>query len=582
MLRALASAKIPEDQPVLSAWVEVIAVRKSVYRLAIALSIFCGTNLWSGGLTIASDPAFHHGFSPAPLVRSFPQSDSNGLLRLTPPPNPIDLPSQVTPAHFMVQNRRRSRFDQALVSRNRTAFESACTVCHDAQRSLQKKKSLSGWRATVRRMSAKDGADVPSGDFKAIATYLASLSRPSRRETSAVSPSDSHANREEDAEGEEETFHGEFDDAWPAVTVSGTISTLFRGADYNHSVENEGFFVDAWVGADWQPTGPISGRVMACTSCHSEDTALDGAGFTFEVVEASATLDLIQAVCGERSECGWNAKLKGGRFIVPFGAFAAMSHPGAYRTLTNPLMYNMGRRVFGDSGLVGPPRQPVLPMPYADEGVDLQVKAPLIGKTSARLDFYGVNGLQQTGPDLRFFTPSRSYVDNNSLPAIGGRVSVGNPTVKVGGSFMTGEAQPDGTTSGPILYQLSGADLTAKFKDLARFYLEYAIRTNTRKNSPFAPPAARRTMVYGVVAEAEVKLCDKPRIGLLGRYDTLDFRDTLFPAAPEPETSLERFTWGFNFSLPGGSLLILNHEHWNLPDPDDNIDVIGFRWVGTF
>ncbi|MBP86041.1 MAG: hypothetical protein CMJ64_04885 [Planctomycetaceae bacterium] len=70
--------------------------------------------------------------------------------------------------------------------------------------------------------------------------------------------------------------------------------------------------------------------------------------------------------------CGRSVEGEAGRLIVPFGAFSATAHPGANRAVTNPLMFNMGRRVFGN---VGPPRQPVLPMPYADEGVNLEVGA---------------------------------------------------------------------------------------------------------------------------------------------------------------------------------------------------------------
>ena len=60
----------------------------------------------------------------------------------------------------------------------------------------------------------------------------------------------------------------------------------------------------------------------------------------------------------EQCEPILSANVKAGRFVVPFGAFAARSHPGSLRTVTSPLMFNMGRRV-------GPiaPRQPVLPGP---------------------------------------------------------------------------------------------------------------------------------------------------------------------------------------------------------------------------
>ena len=537
--------------------------------------IWSGILLFCAGFVVADEPS--NGLD----LSEFFSTGSQDSTEIFVSSSVGEVPDRSQQANFVIPSGsygRNYRFDQALVAQGHSAFQSACTVCHEANRSYEKRKSLSGWTTTVRRMAAKDGADVPVSEINAIAIYLESLHAHSTTQSVENGLSGDKALADSDEEASDDIGLVDSD---PPVSISATLSTLFRDADSNHVIENEGFFVDAWVGADWQPEGPLSGRAMACTSCHSNDTSVNGGGFAFELVEASATLDLIQAVKKTPSECGWEAKLKAGRFRVPFGAFAAMSHPGVYRTLTNPLMYNMGRRVFGTTGLAAPPRQPVLPMPYADEGADVRVKIPLVYETSATFDIYAVNGLQQSGPDLRFFQPSRSYTDNNSLPAFGGRLRVGNPCVQVGGSFMTGEAQPDGTTSGPVRYQLSGADLTAKFKDWLRVYLEYAIRTNTKKLSPFHPPDSRRTMAYGLVAEAEVKLWDQPRLGLLGRYDTLAFRDILQPSSPAgPE--IERITWGLNVALSGSSLLILNHERWILPNPDDEIDVVGFRWVAVF
>ena len=45
---------------------------------------------------------------------------------------------------------------------------------------------------------------------------------------------------------------------------------------------------------------------------------------------------------------------------------------------------------------------------------------------------------------------------------------------------------------------------------------------------------------------------------------------------------VSRFTYGFNFTLAGGSVLMINHEHWWLPDGLERTDVLGIRWVATF
>jgi hypothetical protein len=70
-------------------------------------------------------------------------------------------------------------------------------------------------------------------------------------------------------------------------------------------------------------------------------------------------------------------------------------------------------------------------------------------------------------------------------------------------------------------------------------------------------------------------LFSDPKISALARYDTLenhgDFGDQF----------MERFTWGLNFALYGGSTLILNHEHWNF-DSRSSIDIMGIRWTMAF
>jgi len=57
------------------------------------------------------------------------------------------------------------------------------------------------------------------------------------------------------------------------------------------------------------------------------------------------------------------------------------------------------------------------------------------------------------------------------------------------------------------------------------------------------------------------------------RYDTLDHRSIAFGPA-----TLNRFTSGFNIGLPGGSLLMINHERW-MPKGSDHVDVFGIRWA---
>jgi hypothetical protein len=75
------------------------------------------------------------------------------------------------------------------------------------------------------------------------------------------------------------------------------------------------------------------------------------------------------------------------------------------------------------------------------------------------------------------------------------------------------------------------------------------------------------------------------RINFLARYDSQS-RSSL---ATVPESDLptgnftvRRFTYGINWTLPGGSLLMVNHEHWMMPHELHNVDVLGVRWAVTF
>jgi len=282
-------------------------------------------------------------------------------------------------------------------------------------------------------------------------------------------------------------------------------------------------------------------------------------------VEAAAILDLCHLATSkppdDRPHCRAAAELTVGRFIVPFGAYSARVNPGALRTVSLPLMYNMGRRV----GPLGP-GQPVINQPYSDEGVDLHLKYDLLHDWDVTLDSYAVNGLQVGGPGVFFY--SRSYRDNNSNVAVGGRGTIGNKRWRFGGSIAGGELQDE--TAPLQSYSLAGGDVSYRNEDFFRLYYEYAIR----QEDSFSFPDSE-SFAYGNLIEAEVLLLDKPKISFLARYDTLANRGTL------GEMDTKRFTYGLNWLLPGGSLLIVDHEHWMF-DSRSPANILGLRWTTAF
>ncbi|MDZ4684611.1 MAG: hypothetical protein SH850_05930 [Planctomycetaceae bacterium] len=468
---------------------------------------------------------------------------------LPPAPSPLTPPADKTA----------TTLDPALVAQGQAAFESYCVDCHDAERSLNKRKSFSGWLSTTKRMAAKADAGIPSSAVTPIATYLASV----------ASAGDGGGGVVESAQA---LMEGS------SFSTNATISTMWRGAD-QHDVLSPGFFADVWIGADWQPDGPVSATVMACTSCHSDFNL--SKGYSVELVDGSATLDLLKLVDSDRKAgrsadcttdpCGdcpageWNAKVKAGRFVVPFGAFQAMSHPGVYRTVDNPLIFDMGRRY---SPVIGVRYLPVVAAPYSDEGVNLDLGAPLAGDFAAGLSLYAVNGFQG---DLSWSPgDGRAYYDNNRSPAGGARLTVGNSSIKFGTSWMAGQMQDDGADD-RLYYHCYGTDLIYRHEDLLRLYFEYAARQSDFKlrNDP--------EYFKGVVAEGEVRIVKEPRIGLLARYDTLDqHRYIIFP-----DSSIQRYTYGLTVALPGPTSLMVNHEIWKSAD-FGTFHLLGVRWVASF
>jgi len=247
-------------------------------------------------------------------------------------------------------------------------------------------------------------------------------------------------------------------DLGSGMSVSGTISTLWRGG--NDNFEKPNYFADTWVRLDWQSEDALHARVTACTSCHSDQsnrrklcTGARGSHGSLRFVAGLREKDRRSEYCRTKVK----AEIKAGRFVVPFGAFQAMNHPAIYRTVANALMFNMAGQVDPDSR-----RPAVLPRPYSGEGVDLHTMIPLGQQWKITLDGFAVKCLQGGGSDVNF-TRSRSYTDNHLDAGYRGRATISNKKVRIGGSLMAGRLQEQG--SGPLNYHPTGAEATARFWD---------------------------------------------------------------------------------------------------------------------
>lgn len=480
-----------------------------------------------------------------------------GLLAQEVPSRPADRESDTATVGDAA---RVPQFDPELVAKGKAAFEAKCTTCHDADRTLCKKKQLGGWKTCVRRMAAKDGAEIAPSDVDGITAYIASVCSPVSGEGNA------------DVKTIDEETESNF-------AVFGTISPVWRGGG-GPGVQYNQFFPEMFLGAEWKAK-VISARVTACTACHGvgEDP---GYLSRVELVEAAVKLDIATLLTGTCSR-EWQMSLDAGRFIVPFGAFSAQVNPGVYRTVSKPLMFNMGQRVIeGDIG------DPVLPMPFSDEGASLNGSMTLFsdgGLDPITLNYNGyvVNGLKGSSDGINF-DASRDIVSQNNSPSVGGRVTIGNRWARIGSSVIGGrfndkpssDAYPGGQN-----YLIYGFDATARYENLLRFQFEYAQRNTDFLVDPAAPPLPAVTSVEkvcGYYFEAEGRLRNESKFSVVGRWDHMN--RNVAPSALNI-TEVQRFTYGLNYAVTSNSLFMLNHEIWR-PNGHKHIDVLGVRYAVTF
>jgi len=186
----------------------------------------------------------------------------------------------------------------------------------------------------------------------------------------------------------------------------------------------------------------VSANVKICYGCHGFET--DMAYFDLRVND--------------------ELNFRVGRFSPSFGAFNLRHDPANHKLADKPLPYDMGRMLRMRDWNLG-----VLPSPFPDNGVEVD-GAHWFGDT-AEIEYaaYAVSGFKasQGALDLDFVeshSGSLYYVDNNNLPAGGGRLAM---TLKLGpgvdltygASGMYGTYDPQNK----FTYGIFGGDVWLRF-----------------------------------------------------------------------------------------------------------------------
>lgn len=282
------------------------------------------------------------------------------------------------------------------------------------------------------------------------------------------------------------------------------------------------------LGVDFSANASAS--VKVCFSCHGFE-----AGMAYVDLRASEGL-----------------RLRVGRMTPSFGAFPVRHDPANHRTSDKPLPYDMGRMLRRGDWNEG-----ILPAPWVDTGVE-------VGGTRffarGRLEYaaYLMAGPKGAADAADFdFTLSRSgeryYVDNNSQPSFGGRISgsleLGDRgALSLGGSVMAGTYDPDAELG----FVIGGVDATLDLRRLivrGEYLLrrtEMALGADPAARFKYGPGADGRFDDFfvkdGFYLEAEVPLS---RVELVARWDGLRRNGNVLASSPlSADTSMLRYTAG--------------------------------------
>lgn len=288
----------------------------------------------------------------------------------------------------------------------------------------------------------------------------------------------------------------------------------------------------------------VSANVKVCYGCHGFET--DMAYFDLRVND--------------------ELNFRVGRFSPSFVAFNLRHDPANHKLADKPLPYDMGRMLRMRDWNLG-----VLPSPFPDNGVEVD-GAHWFGE-AAEIEYaaYAVSGFKagQDALDIDFVqshSGSLYYVDNNNLPAGGGRVAM---TLKLGpgtdlsygASGMYGTYDPQNK----LAYGIFGADAWLRF-GRTNIRAEWLVRRQTFDISNQAalkytvPPTGGDFFVkHGAYVEMETPL--GPGVDGIIRVDGLLRLGNIAASSPlSSQATVLRYTVGTSIVVARGVRLKLSPE----------------------
>jgi hypothetical protein len=263
--------------------------------------------------------------------------------------------------------------------------------------------------------------------------------------------------------------------------------------------------------------------------------------------------------------------VQAGRLPIPFGEFSNRVDPSGHKTVSAPLIYDMGRMIYGEKSAMN---LGVLPLPYTDTGVLFYGQFFIADALQVWYGAYATAGLRG-GNDIDWIaTRSLYYTDNNRVPSGGGRVVV---TYASEGGSLLGDVSVGASATGgrydrdaKLGYLAWGADASLM---LGRATLrgEYATRKTDLDPDAAYPyvlvdPWLSKEGWYGEL-EFPVPVVDRwVSAGL--RYDELRRKGTPLSASSplSIDSAIQRYTVGLMI-IPAPSLYLkVGYEYWSSTD----------------
>lgn len=346
------------------------------------------------------------------------------------------------------------------------------------------------------------------------------------------------------------------------TTFSGTAYVDYWGMDSKAMAKRSpsGMTIDAMVKLGVDVNDDLTFTAKACYSCH---------GIEFDNV----MIDWMPST---------KLNVQAGRIAIPFGEFSNRVDPSGHKTVAAPLIYDMGRMVFGEKSAMN---LGVIPLPYSDTGLMLYGQFFLVQALQVWYGAYATAGFRG-GNDLDFVaTRSVYYTDNNRVPAGGGRVVVTYASegrgligdISVGGSFTAGRYDKDARLG----YLAWGGDASMQVGRVT-LRAEYATRqTDLDPNASYPYTLVDRWISKeGWYGEVEFPVPGVDRwVSAALRYDELRRRGTPLSTASELSTNsaIQRYTAGLMI-IPAPSLYLkVGYEYWTATDfPALNAAHLGF------